>query len=272
MFHIVASDLDGTLLNTEHALSAYTKETLQKLRKKDIHFVFATGRHHIDVAQMRDNMDIDAYMITSNGARVHDSKGNVIVSLNLKPSIAYEIAQVAMDDSLVYTHIYRGDEWLINKEDPDSLEYFSESHFKYRLFEPIDFATDDIAKIYFTTNDDSHNIRLIELKNRLKAHYGNEISIAFSTANCLEVMGANVSKGNALAAVVKKLGYTLQDSIAFGDGMNDLEMLSMAGKGCIMQNASDELKQCLPQIEIIGSNADDAVPHYLNNLYFNSIK
>ena len=42
------------------------------------------------------------------------------------------------------------------------------------------------------------------------------------------------------------LGYTLSDCIAFGDGMNDAEMLSMAGKGCIMANAHQRLKDLHP--------------------------
>ncbi|WP_392553055.1 Cof-type HAD-IIB family hydrolase [Orbus wheelerorum] len=271
MFRVVASDLDGTLLNPQHCLSDYTKKILQALRREKINFVFATGRHHIDVAQMRENMEIDAFMITSNGARVHDSNGNLIYSKSLEPSIAYEVAQVAMDNPLVYTHIYRGDDWLINKEDEYSLSFFNETNFKYRLFDPIDFATSDIAKIYFTISDMSQHLHLVELKNQLKAKYGSKISITFSTLNCLEVMGSEVSKGYALNAVVNKLGFTLQDSIAFGDGMNDFEMLSMVGKGCIMQNASDELKNSLPDLEIIGSNADEAVPHYLSKLFFNSI-
>jgi hypothetical protein len=49
--------------------------------------------------------------------------------------------------------------------------------------------------------------------------------------------------------------------------MNDAEMLSMAGKGCIMQNAHQRLKDLHPELEVIGSNADDAVPHYLRKLY-----
>lgn len=268
MFHVVASDLDGTLLNPQHSLSAYTKKILQALRKENINFVFATGRHHIDVAQMRENMEIDAFMITSNGARVHDSHGNLIYSKSLDAKIAYEVAQVAMDDPLVYTHIYRGDDWLINKEDSYSLGFFKDTHFKYRLFDPIDFATDDIAKIYFTTSNEELYPHLVELKKRLEAQYGSQISVAFSTINCLEVMGSQVSKGNALQNVVHKLGYTLQDSIAFGDGMNDFEMLSMAGKGCLMKNASAELKARLPHLDVIGSNADDAVPHYLSKLFF----
>ncbi|MCL0244218.1 HAD-IIB family hydrolase, partial [Escherichia coli] len=90
---------------------------------------------------------------------------------------------------------------------------------------------------------------------------------SFSTLTCLEVMAGGVSKGHALEAVAKMLGYTLSDCIAFGDGMNDAEMLSMAGKGCIMANAHQRLKDLHPELEVIGSNADDAVPHYLRKLY-----
>jgi hydroxymethylpyrimidine pyrophosphatase-like HAD family hydrolase len=62
------------------------------------------------------------------------------------------------------------------------------------------------------------------------------VNVSFSTLTCLEVMAGGV-KGHALEAVAKMLGYRLKDCIAFGDGMNDAEMLSMAGKGCIMQRA-----------------------------------
>ncbi|WP_149013914.1 HAD hydrolase family protein, partial [Escherichia coli] len=53
----------------------------------------------------------------------------------------------------------------------------------------------------------------------------------------------------------------------FGDGMNDAEMLSMAGKGCIMGSAHQRLKDLHPELEVIGTNAEDAVPHYLRKLY-----
>ncbi|WP_085246749.1 Cof-type HAD-IIB family hydrolase [Gilliamella mensalis] len=267
MMHVVASDLDGTLLTPEHSLSPYTKQVLQALRNKGIHFVFATGRHHIDVAQMRENMEIDAFMITSNGARVHDSEGHLVFSQSIEPSLASEIAKMSMEDSLVYTHLYRGDEWLINKEDTFSLEFYRDTQFTYQLFNPLDFDNNDIAKIYFTTTDNALYPHLVQLKNRLDAKFGNKISVAFSTLNCLEVMAENVSKGSALKKVVEKLGYSLKESIAFGDGMNDYEMLKAAGKGCIMQNGSSELKALLPELEVIGSNAEDAVPHYLSKLF-----
>ena len=49
--------------------------------------------------------------------------------------------------------------------------------------------------------------------------------------------------------------------------MNDAEMLSMAGKGCIMGNAHQRLKDLHPELEVIGTNADNAVPNYLRKLY-----
>lgn len=267
MYRIVASDLDGTLLNPDHRLSDYTKEILQALRQQQIHFVFATGRHHIDVAQMRDNVGIDAYMITSNGARVHSSDGALILSQSIQHDIAVELAQIAMHDPLVLTHIYRGDDWLINKEDAYSLSFFEESSFRYQLFNPKDFLTDDIAKMYFTTIDDNQHTHLACLKRQIEDRLSDSVSLAFSTVNCLEVMAAGVSKGMALDYVATLLGYKLTDTIAFGDGMNDYEMLFMAGKGCIMQNAPKILKTQLPHLEVIGSNAHDAVPHYLENLF-----
>ena len=63
MYQVVASDLDGTLLSPDHFLTPYAKETLKLLTARGINFVFATGRHYIDVGQIRDNLGIRSYMI-----------------------------------------------------------------------------------------------------------------------------------------------------------------------------------------------------------------
>uniref|UniRef100_UPI00387E6F48 HAD-IIB family hydrolase n=1 Tax=Candidatus Regiella insecticola TaxID=138073 RepID=UPI00387E6F48 len=62
------------------------------------------------------------------------------------------------------------------------------------------------------------------LEKEINARWGDRVNVCFSLPNCLEVMGAGVSKGNALARVAEKLGHSLENCIAFGDGMNDLEM------------------------------------------------
>ena len=115
--HIVASDLDGTLLTPNHTLSEKTKSVLCQLHDKGYTFVFATGRHHIDVKDIRATVGIPAYMITSNGARVH-SPDNVLMSrVNIASQLVQPIVDMVKAESQIKINIYRDDDWLINVED-----------------------------------------------------------------------------------------------------------------------------------------------------------
>ncbi|AWH88606.1 sugar/pyridoxal phosphate phosphatase YigL [Limnobaculum parvum] len=265
MYQIVASDLDGTLLQSDHTLSPFAKETLKLISQHGVNFIFATGRHHVDVGQIRDGLGIESYMITSNGARVHNGQGELLFSHNLDEQIAYELFGMVNDCADIETHVYRNDDWLTNRESGEELKkYHKESDFSYKLFEPNSLATDGICKVFYTCTDHE---RLLRLEETINHRWHGQVNVSFSLDSCLEVMGAGVSKGHALQDVSGILGYELKDCITFGDGMNDKEMLSMAGKGCIMKNASPRLKQALPHLEVIGSNVDDAVMHYLRKLY-----
>lgn len=264
MYHVVASDLDGTLLSPDHTLTPFAKETLRLLTQRGVHFVFATGRHHVDVSQIRDNLEISAFMITSNGARVHNTAGDLIFSHDLDADIARDLYGIVHNNPHITTNVYRNDDWYIDRESPEQKEFFQESIFKYHLFEPALLDTDGVCKVYFTC--DEHE-KLLPLEDAINARWGDRVNVSFSFPTCLEVMAGGVSKGRALDEVAKIMGYTLKDCIAFGDGMNDLEMLSMAGKGCIMRDAHQRLKNKLPQLDVIGSNVDDAVPHYLRKMF-----
>ncbi len=78
-------------------------------------------------------------------------------------------------------------------------------------------------------------------------------------------MNKNVSKGDALAHLLENRNYGLKDCIAFGDGQNDVEMLSWVGKGYVMANADPRLKEACPELEEIGFNKDEAVAKHLAN-------
>ncbi|HDU8042699.1 TPA: sugar/pyridoxal phosphate phosphatase YigL [Cronobacter sakazakii] len=264
MYQVVASDLDGTLLAPDHALTPFAKQTLKLLTARGVNFVFATGRHHIDVGQIRDGLEIKAYMITSNGARVHDTDGNLVFTHNLDTDIAADLFGVVRDNPDIITNVYRDDEWFMSRERPDELKYFKEAVFKYSLFEPALLEPQGVSKVFFTC--DVHE-KLLPLEQAINARWGDRVNVSFSTLTCLEVMAGGVSKGHALEAVAKAMGFGLESCITFGDGMNDAEMLSMAGKGYIMGNAHQRLKDLLPELEVIGTNAEDAVPHYLRKLF-----
>lgn len=259
---IVASDLDGTLLAPNHQLSEFAKQTLKALHDQGYTFVFATGRHHVDVAGIRAQTGIPAYMITSNGARVHDQQDQLMYSNNVPAELVQPIIDIVKNDPTLFVHIYQNDHWLMDRDDETLRHFHEDSGFTYQLFDINQAPTDGIAKIFFTHPAQDHE-HLVMFENELRAAFGEKLNIAFSTPWCLEVMAKEVSKGDALQVVAQSLGLGLQNCIAFGDGMNDVEMLSMAGKGLVMATSHEKVKRALPDNEVIGSNADDAVAHYL---------
>ncbi|MFM2593716.1 Cof-type HAD-IIB family hydrolase [Vibrio harveyi] len=259
---IVASDLDGTLLAPNHQLSVYSKETLKALHEQGYTFVFATGRHHVDVASIRRTVGIPAYMITSNGARVHDQNDQEMYSQNVPEDLVQPVIDTIKTDPEILIHMYQNDDWLLNKDDDELREFHEE--FTYKLYDQDNAPTDGIAKIFFTHPAQDHE-HLVTFETKLREQFGDRLNIAFSTPWCLEVMSAGVSKGDALKAVAESIGLTLENTIAFGDGMNDVEMLSMAGKGLVMGTSHEKVMKALPNNEVIGSNVDDAVAHYLQD-------
>lgn len=267
MIKLVASDLDGTLLAPNHQLSDFTKQTLRELHQKGFTFIFATGRHHVDVAGIREQTGIPAYMITSNGARVHDKNDQLMYSQNVPQDLIQPVVDIMKQDPNLMIHIYQDDNWLLNQEDEYMKNFHEDSRFTYTLFDKDNAPTDGIAKVFLTHPEKDHEY-LVKFEEELNASFGDKLNIAFSTPWCLEVMAAEVSKGEALKVVAESLGKTLENCIAFGDGMNDVEMLSMAGKGLVMATSHEKVMKALPNNQVIGSHADDAVAHYLRNNLF----
>jgi len=258
----VASDLDGTLLSPNHKLSEFTKATLQELHKKNYTFVFATGRHHVDVTGIREMTGIPAFMVTSNGARVHTPENDLLFSRNVPEDVIQKIINIFINEKDIYIHIYRNNTWLLSQEDEQLRAFHNESGFTFELFDARKAPTDGVSKVFFTHRHKNHDV-LAEYETKLNSLFGQYVTIAFSTPWCLEVMGLGVSKGHALKIVSESIGQSLTNCIAFGDGMNDIEMLSMANKGLVMKTAHEKVLNTLTMIERIGSCADDAVAHYL---------
>lgn len=260
-FRAVVSDMDGTLLNANHVLGDFTISTLEKAAQAGVDIVLATGRSYPDVAYQLGKLNIQqAAMVTSNGAEVHDLQGNLIYSNYMPEDLAFAIMQEEFDRENICLNTYQGDEWFINVDIPQLRKYHQDSGFMYQV---VDFAKHharDMQKIFFI----GRNLEdLLPLEQRLAQKYGDQISIVYSTPQCLEIMNKSVSKATALRALVAHRDYDLSACIAFGDGMNDFEMLEQVGKGCVMANADPRLMEKTPQLERIGLNKDESVASYI---------
>lgn len=265
-FRAIISDLDGTLLNHEHRLGKLTIRTLEQLAIKGVDIFLATGRSLPDVKHIIAKVNIqEAMLVTSNGARANNLAGKQLALHHIPENIALEIMQNApFDPNEVCLNSYQGNEWFINKDIEKLRQFHQDSGFMYQVVDFSQHHGKQTEKLFFIGKTAE---ALLPIEQFLQANYGEYLQITYSTIQCLEMMQKGVCKANTLAELVQQRGYTLQECIAFGDGMNDVEMLSQAGKGCIMGNADQRLKVTLPNNEVIGENKDEAVAHYLRKLF-----
>lgn len=259
---VVVSDLDGTLLNPDHVVSDYTKETIRKLIQSGIHFMIATGRHHVDAARIKKSIGVDAFLITANGSVVQNLSGEKIYEALIAPEIVKQILEVDIEAG-VFKNIYQGDHWMIEEIDDIFKDYYAKGEFEYQQVVFQDYYHQPISKIFFTSQVAA---KLIPVAALIKERFSEFVDVTFSIPECLEVMPKGVNKGKAILETLHHFDASAEEVVAFGDGLNDLEMLSVVGNGFIMGNADALLKEHLPENEVIESNANDGVANKLRAL------
>ena len=256
---VIVSDLDGTLLNPQHKISEYTKSIFQELHNQGYLIVVATGRHHLDAMAIIATLDVPVYLVSSNGARIHSPEKEELFAFNLTSDVVKAALNVEIDPEITVV-LFKENVWQTNKLS-EKLNAF-QADLKY-LPELVDYKTlEDFGSIKIFFAHDDHQ-KLVALKDAILANSSDDLHHAFSLPTCLEFMDKSVDKAIAIAKVLEKEGFTLEESVSFGDGFNDVQMLSSTGKGLIMGNAPDLLKETLSNLEVIKTNAEDGVAKYI---------
>lgn len=122
---------------------------------------------------------------------------------------------------------------------------------------------EDIAKVLFIGAPKDLEVTAANLERE----FGSTIYVTYSANDCLEVMTADVSKGRALRFVLDRLSLNASQCIAFGDNMNDIDMLETAGRPFVMNNANPDLIKRLPNVPRTGNNFEAAVAQQLRKLF-----
>ncbi len=260
MARLAAFDMDGTLLMPDHRLGEKTLGVLKRLRDHEITLTFATGRHVLEMRHLLGALSMEAFLITGNGTRIHSVEGEVLHRQDLDPAVAERVLHSTWD-TRASIHVFNDTGWLTNREIPELLHAHVYSGFKYQLTDLRRIPAGAVTKICFCGDHDD----LGRLRVQLNEALGDRAHLTFSAVDCLEVLPVGCNKGSALAVLSHHLGLTMQDCMAFGDAMNDREMLGSVGRGLIMGNAMPQLMAELPHLPVIGHCRNEAVSHFLTH-------
>jgi len=255
-YKLVALDLDGTLLNDDHKISKSTSEYIKILRQKGIIFTIITGRMYCSARMIAEQLGIENdFLICYNGALIR--KGEDIIShIYLEKDISEELINNIKEDLLIFI----SDRLYVRAKTPNTEEYTDRSKVFANSFLSMDYHGDKITKLIIIPSKD-----FLEYEKKMKYKFGKKAYITHSTNRFLEIMNPSVSKANALKRYCEYFHIPLEQTISFGDGMNDIEMLKESGLGIAMENSWEVVKKSADDITL--SNNEDGVYHYLKNIF-----
>lgn len=256
---VIISDLDGTLLNSDHQISSYTKSVFKQLYDENYLIIVATGRHHLDALPIIETLGFPIYLVTSNGARIHSPTQELLYTFDISSSDVKSILSLDIDPEIT-TILFKENVWQTNRESKKLNSFQKVITYPSEIVDYKTINEFSAIKLLFTHQDHQ---KLVDLQKSIKKEYSHLFSSAFSLPFCLEIMNNSIDKSVAIAKILELEGCTFKEAISFGDGFNDEKMLTSSGKALIMANAFDTLKDKLSHLEVILSNDSDGVAKYL---------
>ena len=263
---VIISDLDGTLLNQHHVISDYTRSVFQELHQQNYLIVVATGRHHLDAMPLVERLGVPLYLVTSNGARIHSPENELLFSINMDSETVKSILNLDIDPDIT-TVLFKEEVWQTNIHNEKLNSFSKEVTYHRELVNFGELEDFEAIKIFFTHENQD---KLIAVRDLILEHHPESFNHAFSLPICLEFMDKVVDKSHAIAKILEKENLDFSHAVSFGDGFNDELMLVTTGKGLIMGNAPETLKNKLSHLEVIATNHEDGVAKYLSDLLLNN--
>jgi Cof subfamily protein (haloacid dehalogenase superfamily) len=254
---LAAIDIDGTLLDDNYLLSSETKEALRDAKKAGIEIVLCSGRAPHSVFPIMEELEMEGFLITHNGAvTTHSKTKSVINELGFFMDSLHHVVDYCKQMG-IHTDFCTAFEMYTDKIDSEELE---ELYNKYHMT-PI--IVDDVKNV----KDKLVKFTLFGAEDLLTHAHGDlqkmELSLQTirSGPTFIDILHRQATKGVALSNLAQQLGVSMEETIAIGNYFNDVEMFKVAGKGIAVANAPAEVKK---QADfVVSSNNENGVAEAL---------
>lgn len=259
---LIAFDLDGTFLYDDKSIPEENMRLLKRASECGIHIVPATGRVYSILPEELKALPAFRYLIGANGALVFDTReAKEIYRAEISLERALEVYAYADSQGLSYdcyldnqgymsAHMYDTIQDIVTI--PGILHLIRTNRTRVdSLTDYLRERGDALQKIQFYISDPEKKARIMaEMREKFP-----DLCTTSSLPMNIEINSGGASKGQALSALCAHLGIDICDTIALGDGSNDLDMIKTAGTGVAMANAVDELKAAADFVTL--SNMED---------------
>lgn len=263
MIKLIASDMDGTLVSSDHAISKTNAKAIKKAQEKGVEFIITTGRSYEDAYPQVAAAGIECNYLVMNGSELRNAQGEIIQSLYLTETLVEQITTELMQAGLFVELYTTGGifspsdletcKWAVaakinNFHSEITVEeayQTAEDHFLFKDIRPIPSLQEIFDNGYKVGKiiSFSHQVdKIAKLREQLSEKY--PVNATGSFAVNLEITNPLADKGQAIKHYAKGKGIPVDEIMTIGDSYNDLGMLSASfGYTIAMGNAIEEVKQ-----------------------------
>lgn len=234
-YKILFLDIDGTILKPDHTYTESTRNAIAKVKEQGVEVFLATGRPLHEIDKLAKELDVHSYIGYNGAFAAHHDK--TVVNEPMDKNTVEQFLDIAA------------------KNDHELVLYTRDTSYYTTLTRPL--VTNFIETFQMhknelykrEKNDQILGATLMNLSPSQPALYELGANIHLSPVHvagaehCYDIIRKNVNKGIAVDKVLDLLHIPREQAIAFGDGMNDKEMLQAVGEGFAMGNAPEELFQ-----------------------------
>lgn len=262
MLRCIATDMDGTLLNSKQEISKQNETALKLAQEKGIEVVVATGRSYYEAATVLEEAKIVCPIICVNGAEIRNAEGEKIYSNPIPADLAKETMDQLNERNYYYelyanSGTYTRDPELgiavikdiFQSANPGEIPWLQvEGEARKRFYEGHVKVVDDYGLLVDDPSFELYKILVFNKHNDALQKAGLELehpdlAITSSAFGNIEINFTSAQKGIALEAFVSERGISLSETLAIGDQLNDLSMLEVVGTAVAMGNGAAEVKQ-----------------------------
>lgn len=262
MIKLIASDMDGTILNTQMLISEENTQAVKDAQAQGIEFMVATGRNRQEALSALDDAGIHCAMICLNGAQVFDKEGNILFNATISKEETLKVLDV-LDQAGIYYEVATN-KGVYSENQTKRIESFVAmitshlEHITYKMAVAMASANLKLLSIHYVDsireelkNPDIEVLKVICFSiegGKILEPVGEKVSalgsvvVTSSGFNNIEINHKDAQKGIALRHVAKDRGIDLDDVMAIGDNFNDVSMLQIAGVSFAMGNAEPGVK------------------------------
>lgn len=239
MIKMIATDIDGTILNWSGEFSPKVVECIKELNSQGIKIVLVTGRMHSSTFPIAQKLGLDTPIVSYQGGLIKDIYNKTLYQKDLAINPAKELIKWARKNN-AHINLYLDDKLYVEEDNDTIKRYVVGKYVDYTVCNFDDLKIENVNKILAIDYTDAD--RVTSWVEELTKKYP-DLYIVKSTPYFCEIGNKEAKKSSGVDYLRDMWGFKKEEVLTIGDQNNDIELLKAGGIAIAMGNATDELKK-----------------------------